>query len=382
MALLCTLPRKALSFIGTAKVHNCLRVLGVTRSKVAGQRMLTTVEYETIRTELMKRFGSYKETKKTIPALLEQHEAVKGFEEEFNEIECLLSHGGQDDAFRNECHDMLSDLGSRFQEYRLKAVLERAYNKGNDCYVDIVAGAGGEDAFDWVQMLYKMYSGWAKIQGFKSETVCTTQGDREQGFRSVTMRLIGSAVLGWMKAEAGVHRLVRISPFDPQHKRHTSFAQVIVYPHFQSSLSAKNFQVSESDIRLDTFRSSGAGGQSVQKTDSAVRLTHIPTGLVVACQNERSQHQNKATALNILKSKIFAVEQEREEKRRQESMVGNGDSSWGNQIKSVVLNPYQIVKDHRSKWEAGNVAGYLSGESPLSESMENNFDFQFNKYTP
>jgi peptide chain release factor 2 len=337
-------------------------------------------DYESTYATLMDRFKIYNDNKINDPSLREQHEQVKMFEEEFKLVDDLFADNdetGGDAGTKSDCQDMLLDIDERFQKYRRETVLNRPHNKGSDCFVEISAGAGGEDAFDWVNMLLDMYAAWTKNEGFKSSVVSTTQGDGEKGLRYATLKVTGSGCYAWMKAEAGVHRLVRISPFDSQGKRHTSFAQVIVYPNVESAGSMKNFQVSESDIRLDTFRSSGAGGQSVQKTDSAVRLTHVPTGIVVQCQNERSQHQNKAFAMNILKSKLLARELERAEKFRQQSMTGVGDNSWGNQIKSVVLNPYQLVKDHRSKWESSNVQSYLSGGRILTESIENNFDYQF-----
>jgi peptide chain release factor 2 len=216
-------------------------------------------------------------------------------------------------------------------------------------------------------MLYHLYRQWADTQQFNM-TVVDEHVNEEiggTGYRSVTLRVKGNMAYGWMKAEAGVHRLVRISPFDPMNKRHTTFAQVLVYPELVDTATSI---INPKDLRIDTFRSSGAGGQSVQKTDSAVRITHLPTGLVVSCQNERSQHQNRATAMSILKSRLDQLNREKQYSQKNQTTIGGGDISWGNQIRSVVMQPYQMVKDHRTGWETGNVEAFMRGEL-LSDAM-------------
>ncbi len=222
----------------------------------------------------------------------------------------------------------------------------------------IVGGTGGTDAQDWAEILLRMYMRWAEQRGFQAELLEASPGE-EAGLKSATFTVKGENAYGALKAERGVHRLVRLSPFDQAHRRHTSFAQVIVSPLVTDDTEV---DVDESELRIDTYRASGAGGQHVNKTDSAVRITHIPTGIVVQCQNERSQSSNKATAMRVLKSRLAELEQERreEELARERGVVQ--DTGFGSQIRSYVLHPYQIVKDHRTDIEAGNAQGVLDGD--------------------
>jgi peptide chain release factor 2 len=212
-----------------------------------------------------------------------------------------------------------------------------------------------------------MYKKWAINLKMKVKIIDEQKDpDYQDGYRNITLKIDGKYAYGWAKIDAGTHRLVRISPFDPQHKRHTSFAQVLVYPDIQIM---NNNEINNSDLRIDTFRSSGAGGQSVNKTDSAIRITHIPTGIVVSCQNERSQHQNKSVALSILRSKLLQLDKENKKKQISESTQGKGQAVWGNQIRSVVLQPYKVVKDNRTEFETANVDEYLNGGDSLKEAM-------------
>ncbi len=223
--------------------------------------------------------------------------------------------------------------------------------------LQINAGAGGTEACDWADLLLRMYRRWADAHGYKNEVVDFTEGDGA-GFRSVLLTIDGAFAYGHLKAETGVHRLVRISPFDANKRRHTSFASVFVLPDIEEDI---NIVINDDDLRIDTFRSGGAGGQKVNKTDSAVRLTHFPSGIVVASQNQRSQHQNKATAMRILKAKLYDLEMDKKQKERDTIENEKREIAWGSQIRSYVFQPYQMVKDHRTGFESGNVQSVMDG---------------------
>ena len=224
--------------------------------------------------------------------------------------------------------------------------------------VSIHAGAGGTEAQDWAEMLLRMYLRWAERRGFKSTIIDYQPGD-EAGVKSVSMTLEGEYAYGYAKAEIGIHRLVRISPFDAGGRRHTSFASVFVYPEVDDEIIV---EIDENDLRIDTYRSTGAGGQHVNKTDSAVRLTHFPTGIVVQCQNERSQHKNKAMAMKYLKSRIYELKLQEQNAKLDEVNKLKKDIAWGSQIRSYVLHPYKMIKDHRTNLEVGNVGRVLDGD--------------------
>ena len=224
--------------------------------------------------------------------------------------------------------------------------------------MSIHPGAGGTESQDWAQMLYRMYKRWAEKEDYNLDVMDFQPGD-EAGIKDVTFEIKGDYAFGMAKAEAGVHRMVRISPFDSNSKRHTSFASVFVYPAVEEDIE---IEINPTDLRIDTYRASGAGGQHVNKTDSAVRITHIPTGIVAHCQNQRSQHKNKSQAIKILKARLYQAELEKEKEKSQELQDQKMDIGWGSQIRSYVFHPYQMVKDHRTKKEIGNTQAVMDGE--------------------
>ncbi|QDH16719.1 peptide chain release factor 2 [Swingsia samuiensis] len=228
---------------------------------------------------------------------------------------------------------------------------------GNDCYLEVNSGAGGTEAQDWAEMLLRMYTRWAEQRGYKVSFIESTEGE-QAGIKSVTVQISGANAYGWLKTEAGVHRLVRISPFDSAARRQTSFASVWVYPVVDDSIEV---EVNDSDLRVDTFRASGAGGQHVNKTDSAIRITHIPTGIVVACQTDRSQHRNRAKAMEMLRARLYEAELQKREAAAAQTESSKTDIGWGHQIRSYVLAPYQLVKDLRTGVETGNPDAVLDG---------------------
>ena len=228
----------------------------------------------------------------------------------------------------------------------------------NDCFVEIHPGAGGTEAQDWAEMVLRMYTRWANAHGMKTEIIEEQSGD-EAGIKSATIKVKGLNAYGWLKTESGVHRLVRISPFDSSARRHTSFASVWVFPEIDDTV---DIDLNESDCRVDTYRASGAGGQHVNKTDSAVRITHEPTGIVVQCQNDRSQHKNRKTAWDMLRSRLYEAEMQRREAEAQESADNRSEIGWGHQIRSYVLQPYQMVKDLRTNVETSDTSGVLDGD--------------------
>jgi len=228
----------------------------------------------------------------------------------------------------------------------------------NDCFIEIHSGAGGTESQDWALMLYRMYMRWAEKRGFKSEIVEEQDGD-EAGIKSATIKIMGHNAYGWAKTESGVHRLVRISPFDSNARRHTSFSSVGVSPVVDDTIE---IEIEEKDVRVDTYRASGAGGQHINKTDSAIRLTHAPTGIVVACQNSRSQHTNRSEAWKMLKSRLYELELQKREEAAQADQANQTDIGWGHQIRSYVLHPYQMVKDLRTNHETGNTSAVLDGD--------------------
>ena len=241
-------------------------------------------------------------------------------------------------------------------EVELKLTLGRPEDLQN-AIVSIHPGAGGTESQDWAQMLYRMYSRWVEKKDFKLDVIDYQPGD-EAGIKDVTFEVKGDYAFGLLKSEAGVHRMVRISPFDTNSRRHTSFASVFIYPAVEDDIEV---DVNQTDLRIDTYRASGAGGQHVNKTDSAVRITHLPTGIVAQCQNERSQHKNKNQAMKILKARLYQAELEKEKEKNRELEDQKMDIGWGSQIRSYVFHPYQLVKDHRTKLEDGNTQAVMDG---------------------
>ncbi len=228
---------------------------------------------------------------------------------------------------------------------------------GRDAFMEINAGSGGTEAQDWAEILLRMYSRWAEARDFKVEILDQSEGE-QAGIKSVTLQITGANAYGWLKTESGVHRLVRISPFDSAARRHTSFASVWVYPVVDDTIE---IEINPADLKVDTFRASGAGGQHVNKTESAIRITHVPTGIIVACQTDRSQHRNRATAMNMLKARMYEMELQKREAASAATEAAKTDIGWGHQIRSYVLAPYQLVKDLRTGHETGNPAAVLDG---------------------
>ena len=263
----------------------------------------------------------------------------------------------QDDQTQEEIRAELERLNAAVREDELKMMLGSEQDPMN-AILSIHAGAGGTEAQDWAEMLLRMYLRWAERKGFKANIIDYLPGD-EAGVKSVTWTLQGEYAYGYAKAEIGIHRLVRISPFDAGARRHTSFASVFVYPEVDDRIV---IEIDEKDLRIDTYRSTGAGGQHVNKTDSAVRLTHLPTGIVVQCQNERSQHKNKAMAMKYLRSRLYEMKLREQNAKLDEINKTKKDIAWGSQIRSYVLHPYKMVKDHRTNLETGNVNRVLDGD--------------------
>ena len=261
-----------------------------------------------------------------------------------------------DDEVVKEAETALAALARTAQKREVEALLSGEAD-GNDAYLEVHSGAGGTESQDWTQMLTRMYMRWAEDRRYKCELIQESPGE-EAGLKSATLLIKGDNAYGWLKTESGVHRLVRISPFDSNARRHTSFASVWVYPSIDDAI---NIDVAESDCRVDTYRASGAGGQHVNTTDSAVRITHVPTGIVVQCQNERSQHKNKATAWSMLKARLYELELKKREEAAEAEAASKTEIGWGHQIRSYVLQPYQLVKDLRTGIENTNPTAVLDG---------------------
>ena len=270
-------------------------------------------------------------------------------------VELAAEEGG--DALRAELESEMAGLGTEVARAEIAALLSGPHDLAN-AIVSIHPGAGGVEAQDWAEMLMRMYLRWAEKSGYKSE-ILDYQAGEEAGVKSVTFTVSGEYAYGKMKAEAGVHRLVRISPFDANKRRHTSFASLYVYPEIAEDI---DIQIDEKDLRIDTYRASSAGGQHVNKTDSAVRITHLPTGVVVQCQNERSQIKNRAVAMKVLKSKLYEMKKKEQEDKLDRIAGEKKDIAWGSQIRSYVFQPYQMVKDHRTGHEVGNIGAVMDGD--------------------
>ena len=267
-----------------------------------------------------------------------------------------LAKEEDDSEVRSEIERHLTTIIKEVEDIEFRHMLN-GDNDINNAFVSINAGAGGTEAQDWAEMLLRMYLRWAEKQNYKAEIIEILTGD-EAGIKNVTFSVVGDYSYGYLKAEVGIHRLVRISPYDAGKRRHTSFASLFVYPDIEDEIVV---EIDESELRIDTFRASGAGGQHVNKTDSAVRITHLPTGIVVQCQNERSQHKNKAMAMKVLKARIYERQLQEQEKKMEELHSTKKQIAWGSQIRSYVMQPYRMVKDHRTNKETGNVESVLDG---------------------
>ena len=289
------------------------------------------------------------------------------------DVELLFEFLNENQVEEDEVEKELNIFSSLIKDFELKLILNGA-NDMNDAIITIHPGAGGTESQDWAEMLYRMYSMWAESKGFKFNVIDFQNGD-EAGLKDCTVEISGDYAYGLLQAEIGIHRLVRISPFDSNSRRHTSFASVTVSPAVNDNI---DIDINQKDLRIDTFRSSGAGGQHVNKTDSAIRITHIPSGIVTQCQTQRSQHKNKEQALKVLKSKLFQLEVEKQLQNKKELEGEKKDIGWGNQIRSYVFHPYNMIKDHRTNHEVGNIKSVMDGNidefiySYLLDKMEKN----------
>ena len=289
---------------------------------------------------------------------------VKSIEQGVDDALTLIELGESegDAASVAEAEQQLQALKERSAKAELETLLSGEADI-NDAYLEVNAGAGGTEAQDWAEMLTRMYARWAEQHGYKVEYLEESAGE-EAGLKSASLKVSGRNAYGWLKTESGVHRLVRISPYDSNARRHTSFASVWVYPVIDDSI---NIEIKDSDLNIDTMRSGGAGGQHVNKTESAIRITHVPTGIVVKCQADRSQHRNRATALQMLKARLYELELQKREQAAAATEAGKSDIGWGHQIRSYVLQPYQMVKDLRTSVETSDTQGVLNGD--LDEFM-------------
>ena len=274
-----------------------------------------------------------------------------------------LAEEEKNEAVQSEIFQNIKDLGKEAKKNEVKCFLSNEADS-LDCYIEIHAGAGGTESQDWADMLRRMYLKWSDGKNFKSSLISEHKGE-EAGIKSSTIKIEGDYVFGWLKKESGIHRLVRISPFDSGARRHTSFASIWVYPVVDENI---NIEILDKDLRIDTYRSSGAGGQHVNTTDSAVRITHIPSKIVVQCQNERSQHKNKETCMNMLRARLYDYEIKKKEQENQNTEASKSEIGWGHQIRSYVLQPYRLVKDNRTNHESTSPDRVLDGD--IDEFLE------------
>ncbi len=295
---------------------------------------------------------------KELKNLKDTLEEYRRLQTAYEDVETLLEMGYEEDdaSLIPEVQEAMSDFETCFENLRIKTLLSEEYDKDN-AILTLHAGAGGTEACDWVSMLFRMYSRWAEKHGFTVSVLDYLDGD-EAGIKSVTMEVAGENAYGYLKSEKGIHRLVRISPFNAAGKRQTSFASCDVMPDIEEDL---DIEINEDDLRIDTYRSSGAGGQHINKTSSAIRITHLPTNIVVQCQNERSQHQNKDKAMQMLKAKLYLLKQQENQEKLSGIRGEVKDNAWGSQIRSYVMQPYKLVKDHRTNEENSNVEAIMDG---------------------
>lgn len=298
------------------------------------------------------------ESMKTLKSLKDDIETYHKLEEQYEEIEMLIEMGYEEDdpAVIPEIEETLGSFQRSLEDIRIKTLLSGEYDECN-AIVTLHAGAGGTESCDWASMLYRMYTRWADKRGFQVEVLDYLDGD-EAGIKSVTFQVNGSKAYGYLKSEKGVHRLVRISPFNAAGKRQTSFVSCEVMPDIEEDVDV---EINMDELRIDTYRSSGAGGQHINKTSSAIRITHLPTGIVVQCQNERSQHQNKDKAMQMLRAKLYLLKQQENAEKVSDIRGEVKEIGWGNQIRSYVMQPYKMVKDLRTGEESGNVDSVMDG---------------------
>ena len=294
-----------------------------------------------------------------VKGLKDQVVGYEGLKGQFEDIETLIEMASEeeDEELAAETQEAFAEFETAYESLRISTLLSGEYDK-NNAILSLHAGAGGTESCDWAGMLYRMYTRWAGKKGFETKVIDYLDGD-EAGIKSVTVEIKGENAYGYLRSERGVHRLVRISPFNAAGKRQTSFASCDVMPEIDEDL---NVEIADEDIRIDTYRASGAGGQHINKTDSAIRITHIPTGIVVQCQNERSQHKNKDQAMKMLKTKLYLLKEQQHLEKLSDIRGDVGDNGWGSQIRSYVLQPYTMVKDHRTNKESGNPSAVLDGD--------------------
>ena len=293
---------------------------------------------------------------KKISRIEKEIETWNGIDGNQNDLDVLFEFYNEGEISLKDLYFEVNKYKNLIEDLELKMILGKEEDS-QDAIITIHPGAGGTESQDWVQMLYRMYGRWSEQKGFEFSIIDFQAGD-EAGIKDVTFEIKGEYAYGLAKAEFGVHRMVRISPFDSNSRRHTSFASVYIYPSVDESIE---IDISPSDLRIDTYRASGAGGQHVNKTDSAVRITHIPSGVVAQCQNERSQHKNKNQAMKLLKAKLYQLEIEKEKEKQKNLEDKKKDIAWGSQIRSYVFHPYNLVKDHRTKEETGNIQAVMDG---------------------
>lgn len=298
------------------------------------------------------------ETMKELKQLKNSIEVITSLQNQYDDLGVLIEMGDEEEdlSLLPEVEKELNAFIKEFEKIKIETLLSGEYDK-NDAVVKINAGAGGTESCDWANMLYRMYSRWAESKGYKTEVLDFLDGE-EAGLKSITFQVTGENAFGYLKSEKGIHRLVRISPFNAAGKRQTSFASCDVMPEIEEDLDV---EINDDEIRIDTYRSSGAGGQHINKTSSAIRITHIPTGIVVQCQNERSQLQNKDRAMKMLKSKLYVLKKQEEEEKRSGIRGEVKEIGWGNQIRSYVMQPYTMVKDHRTNEEVADVGKVMDG---------------------
>jgi peptide chain release factor 2 len=303
--------------------------------------------------------NSAKDIMAKLDGLKDKYQRFLKSEESLSNIEVVFELAKEDESIdiESETKSFFEVVDQEVKNFEFEKMLSGP-NDASNAFLQISAGAGGTESCDWVSMLLRMYSRYAERKGFSSELLDFTDGDGA-GYRSITLQIKGEHAYGLLKAEVGVHRLVRISPFDANKKRHTSFASVFVYPEVDDDIEV---EINPADLRIDTFRAGGAGGQHVNTTDSAVRITHLPTNTVVQCQNERSQHQNKDVAMKMLKAKLYEIELEKQQAERAEVEGNKKENAWGSQIRSYVLHPYKMVKDHRTELDIPQAEKVLDGD--------------------